>query len=845
MAIKILKYLLCVCLKPTLIILSLSVFDGPIRENLLDKLWNLADLEKSWNLTILIACITIVILHRGWNQYRCIPDKKHVSYYCIALGLYIFYHNKWNYVDTYYGVDCWVSLILAYPVGVASHWVFCFVGLEWQKYFKKQDKLEPKEWTVPAMVMLEDDPIEKADLDEFRYDGNAQRIARTIIERESISSYSLGITGEWGAGKTSMLNLIKKYLEKDDSIISIDFNPRESAEVSCIQMDFLTVVCNKLKEYHTGVQHIMVHYMKSLRVLADNTLWSKVIDITGFEDTGLSKESVEKVIEQINKKIVVFIDDFDRLTGEEIMEVLKVIDKNGSFKRTVFISAYDKAYVNGVLRNYLGDTTTRDFTDKYFNLELRLPDRKQFHKNSFIQRRLHTLVDKGVIKKLTKSQVDEALGAIVGFMDTYVPTARDIKRYIGLTMASYVEVQDDVALRDYLLVNLIKYKYPQEYNALYKHWYFKVNAFGSSSDTNFMLKDEKEMQGVRSYQVMKFLFPGTANAELTDNKFGYKHLSWKRSFDYYFFDQELGHIPSKQLIPLANSDISLSDFKQRTHQWTSKEFRQDVTDFVVSRSEMVNSPAEFKNYLRLLVMARYYCPTHELYLQCGRLLSKNLFEDNLKKYKITEKAYLGIIKKFLSKGGEWVLSAILLQDALHLCLKPGDEVELIFIHSYLQKVAENRLRHVIKAFHTQFATTEDVYEILKANITDIEDGENVLLPKALDRVRKDMIVNAPKYFNDIVWNKPVPGSQTDITVGFNEHMPFRDMFKNNDEFVPFLQEIDKSNGYMSKATSCLLEIYERVSANKFKPVRIRTKGSNNDIGQCDFEDYNLIFEGER
>lgn len=841
---EILNNIVSVCLKPALIVLALSVCDNSIEDKVLDKLWDLADIEKGWDVTIFIAGISAIVFYTGWKQYKCLPDKKHISYYLLAWGLYFFYIDKWDYIETHYWLDCWLSLLLAYLVGAILHWGAIVIKRIVIKVLRKADSTNFVEWSVPAMVMLEDAPVDNVNADEFRYDGYAQRIARTIIERQSISSYSLGITGEWGSGKTSMLNLIKRYLEKEDSVVIIDFTPRESANVDCIQKDFLSVVCNKLKEYHTGVQHAMVHYMKALRVLVDKTIWSKVIDATRLADAEISRKSVEDVISQINKKIVVFIDDFDRLTGEEILEVLKVIDRNGSFKHTVFISAYDKTYVNGVLRKYLGDNTTRDFTDKYFNLEVRLPDRKQFHKNGFIQRRLHALVDNGVIRNHTKNQVDEALSSIVGFMDVYLPTARDIKRYIGLTMASYVEVQDDVALRDYLLANLIKYKYPNEYNALYKHWYFMVNPFGLSGDTNYLIKQEKDMQGVRSYPVIRLLFPSSANEELTDNKFGYKHLSWKRSFDYYFFDQELGHIPSRQLIPLTNPEITLADFKQRSSTWTSKELRQDVSDFVISRSEMVHSAEDFKNYLRLLVMARYYCPSHDLYLQCGRLMAKRLLEDNLRKYNVTEKAYTDIIDKFISEGGEWVLSAILMQDALHLCLKPGDEVEIIFTHSYLQKVASDRLSHVLKTFKAQRATSGDVYEMLKANVADVEESNKVISKDALDKVRKDMIINAKMYFRDIVWHKPIQGSKTGILIGFNDKMPLVALFKSNGEFVSFLQEVDKADESMTSATSALLEIYERMVLNQFKPIRVDTKQSNQNIGQCNFRKYNLIFEGE-
>lgn len=84
-------------------------------------------------------------------------------------------------------------------------------------------------------------------------------------------------------------------------------------------------------------------------------------------------------------------------TGEEIVEVLKVIGNNGSFEQTFIVSAYDNTYINQVLKAYFHETVDRDYTDKYFNLELRLPDRKQFYKNGYLQKRLYALLNKSVI----------------------------------------------------------------------------------------------------------------------------------------------------------------------------------------------------------------------------------------------------------------------------------------------------------------------------------------------------------------------------------------------------------------------------------------------------------------
>lgn len=836
------KYLLeikNVTIKPALMLLAAIAFDKPIENHLLSPLWNFLNLEKSIALVLLTILLSITILHYGWQMYRCRYDKKHISLYILACGLYVLYYKQWAYINIWSWVDCWNTLLSAFPLGVGAHWLY--------EYIKRKKRNEKVFTDIPPIILIDDEPVQNVSGDEFRYDPFAQRIARTIIESSGKSSFSLGITGIWGAGKTSMLNLLKRCIEKDDSCIIVDFNPRKSADIKYIQRDFLSLICSALQKYHTGATHIISGYMRGLRVLAEDTPWSKMLDLIHTNDVDKSRDEVETMIRAINKKIVVIIDDYDRLTGEEIVEVLKVIGNNGSFEQTFFVSAYDKKYVNQVLKAYFHETVDRDYTDKYFNLELRLPDRKQFHKNGYLQKRLYTLLNKGVIKDMTYRQIDESLMPVISFIDSYLPTPRDIKRYIGLVMASFVEIQENVVLKDFLLLGLIKYKYPQEYDILYRQGYFKLNAFGSSSDTNFVLKDAKELSGVESFAILSLMFPSTGAHDVTDKQFGYKHLSWKRSFDYYFFDQELGHIPFKDLNSLADPNITLVEFRKATENWGTEYLKRDIEDFVVSRATRVHTEEAFKNYLRLLVMARYFCPTRELYIHCLRLLLKDNLDENAKDFGITTDVYIKVIDTFICKSKEWALSAILLQDALYACLKPDEKLELISSHDKLQSIAEKQLDKVVNTFHAERATTEDVYETLKANIERVIDsnGNTKLSEDAISKVKDDMIKHAKRYFKDIVWHSPVQSAKTGLSMGFNPHFPLSDLFISQEAFDSFLREVNKRDPSLSMITSCLCEFYQRFSVNKFAPFYINTKGSNQNIGQCDFLTYKLIFEGER
>lgn len=838
---KIVKLLACLkvfFLKPTILVLIIASLSRPIDSCLLSPLWGILQLEYCWQLSLLVMLLSAMIGYYGWQMFQCKYDKKHVNVYVLAWMLYALYYKEWIYIKAFSLLDCWMLILLAFPIGVCVHWLYIELV--------KQNEPQQNTIDVPPIILIDDNPIQDLSEDEFRYGTFAQRVACTITSSTGDASYSLGVTGIWGAGKTSMLNLLKRHLEKNNLCIVVDFNPRKSADVKLIQHDFLTTICSALKKYHTGSSHVMTDYMKALQVLSKNTSWSKVLDLIRTQDIGMSRKAVENMIHAIGKKIVVIIDDFDRLTGEEIVEVLKVIGNNGSFERTFFVSAYDKGYVNQVLKAYFHETVDRDYTDKYFNLELRLPDRKQFYKNGYLQRRMYTLQAKGIIKSMSQKQIDEALMPVVKFVDSYLPTPRDIKRYIGLVIASFVEIQENVTLRDFLLLGLIKYKYPKEYDMLYKHWYFKQNPFGNSGDTNFVLNDAKELSNVKSFPVLNILFPPTRKYEQNDKQFGYRHLSWKRSFDFYFFDQELGHIPFKDLISLAAQDVSIDDFRKVAQHWDTEYLKKDVADFVISRAAMVHSAEDFKQYLRFSTMARYFCQTRELYIHCIHLLVKNNLDENAKDFRITTEEYVQTIDDFICKGHEWVLSAILLQDAISACLRPGQEMEFIFSHTYLQSVAEGILRNVVKTFEAERATTEDVYESLKANIVGVRgDGSTELTDNALVRVRNSMTQKAKLYFKDFVYHKPYQGHDTGIIIGMNDHLPVLELFKDKDSFVKYLQDVDNTDVSLKIATSCLLEVYERQSKNYFKPFYINTKQSNKSISQCDYQTYNLIFEGER
>lgn len=205
--------------------------------------------------------------------------------------------------------------------------------------------------------------------------------------KQTKDNHSIGLRGDWGSGKTSYMNMIKDELKKEkDKYILVDFNPRHSKSLNHIQKDFFNLLEVELEVYDNAIPHSLSKYLNAIGVKSESKIISFFIDILSImlDENNIDKrrQKVDDSIKKIGKRIVVFIDDFDRLLCDEILEVLKLIDVNAKFWNVIFISAYDRKQVSEIFEK--GKIAQSDrFAEKFFNVEhdIPLPDKEYILKN--------------------------------------------------------------------------------------------------------------------------------------------------------------------------------------------------------------------------------------------------------------------------------------------------------------------------------------------------------------------------------------------------------------------------------------------------------------------------------
>ncbi|APS40623.1 KAP family P-loop NTPase fold protein [Salegentibacter sp. T436] len=236
-------------------------------------------------------------------------------------------------------------------------------------------------------------PLTEFEQDKLRFRNTSKSIADFLNKFPNNQPYSIAIYGDWGSGKSTMLNFIEKDL--NDKNLVLRFNPWEILneenlvptlfeEIAfAIGTDKYKKLRKKLFEYGrkictTGTKLASKHFLQNNGVDEDASdtiadFNSEVVDslFNSNSPKPLSKRKkeleieIQKWAEEENKKLVIFIDEVDRLFPSEMTEIFKIIKATISFPGVVFVVAMDKNSVIDSLKS-VGITRPDEYLIKLF-----------------------------------------------------------------------------------------------------------------------------------------------------------------------------------------------------------------------------------------------------------------------------------------------------------------------------------------------------------------------------------------------------------------------------------------------------------------------------------------------
>jgi len=247
---------------------------------------------------------------------------------------------------------------------------------------------------------ITDLPLENSEEDQLQLNDYASGLYNFIKSAET--SISIAIQGDWGTGKTSILNLIIDSNKSDKDVLKMFYiNTWQFSQFNGSESLYFSFVTSLIKQMELGneeLKHTLLKFGK-LALAAGISAMS----IAGFADTTSFIEAAEKMAERMGdqvvqiteakkefeklvkdyikrkgfSKLVILVDDLDRLPPKTAVELLETIKLFLDVKNCVFVLAIDyDVVVQGVREKFgksISDEKCKNFFDKIIQLPFRMP----------------------------------------------------------------------------------------------------------------------------------------------------------------------------------------------------------------------------------------------------------------------------------------------------------------------------------------------------------------------------------------------------------------------------------------------------------------------------------------
>ncbi|WP_295795644.1 P-loop NTPase fold protein [Mucilaginibacter sp.] len=675
--------------------------------------------------------------------------------------------------------------------------------------------------------LIEDSDISIKENDHYYRTGYANKVATRIEATTTHNSFGIGIFAEWGQGKTDFLKRLYSALsENQEENILVQFNPWRINNGDLIVDDFFKTLANSLKPYHATIADKINSYSKKIFQTSKEASF-RLIDtiIDDFIDEPSVTERYDTIntyIKSTGKRIIVFIDDLDRLTASEILEVLRIIRNTANFSNTFFVVAIDHNYVIETLKktNLIGKE--KEYLKKIFQLVLTLPTfKKEVISNQikeYIKTKLSSEEDIDslniIIDSLSYKSTSISTAVLEGIssdniLENLLNNLRDVKRFCNSFLIQFDILREEVHWTDLFLIELIKAKSYEVYCLIESK---KIFTADENNYDSFKLLEPELKQSLENLSFSpkeQIWITKTIEALLDKNAYGhirrFKLVSnFYLYFSYQLFNDKLSMKKFREVIT-DNNDVIIETFKE----WIEDGFYYELDKIMDSYSIPIGLESLEKYgvlFLRLEdeTNTRWFNRATSLFINRYTLLAVG-----------NEKLTIGR-KAFRNVVGDNSLTAYSRARFVSAFVRANNQEDFKSLSEGTLFSTEELLKMIYKLFKEFLSTIPNynftVQDFLRFNSEQQREspGNNRRLNIALNSTRllKKFLLNNEFQFGVYLLFMLRKSSGDESGTYFFD--PFAgQIFNGTDEFLNQLKNYDSDNQYFKMAKDIIIKYFDR------------------------------------
>lgn len=297
------------------------------------------------------------------------------------------------------------------------------------------------------------------------------------------TGFVVGLTGKWGSGKSSIIQILNSELNQLPHVSSIIFNPwlfegRDDL-VRAFFSSLRSLLGRNAAENYQDVQRALDKYWTAINVAVSGT--AAVADSAGASGAASSawswfrkgkealvkpsertpddeRKSLEQKLAKANHAYIVLIDELDRVEDSEVRTVAQLIKAIGDIQGLSYLVAYDPERVADALGRGEDEKDRRASGEAYLEkiIQYAVPIRPLFSED----------VD-GLLRQALGSSGDQLLTAggereqkLIDEIKRQISTPREIKRLVGAYSVISAATRNEIARHEVLAYSWISTKWP-------------------------------------------------------------------------------------------------------------------------------------------------------------------------------------------------------------------------------------------------------------------------------------------------------------------------------------------------------------------------------------------------
>ena len=386
-------------------------------------------------------------------------------------------------------------------------------------------------------------------------------LAQSLLNLNTQDTFTVGLFGKWGSGKTSIVNMMlneidehQKSCPENEKLIVVHFEPWNFSSADQLLSQFFIRLSSEFRskgdERLSKIGEALETYSDAFDLLSAVPLAGNLLAFLGKKgaevagsklkkggdekDISKQKEFVIKLLQEQSNRILVVIDDIDRLSNEQIRQVFQLVTSVAKFPNTIYLLVFDKDIVVKALEK-VQEGSGKDYLEKIIQMPIQIPDIKPAKLRQVLIDRLNVILSRHEGIGFQQPRWQNLYESCIA---PFVDSLRTINRLCNAVQFKLSSIATEVDFTDTVAISALEIQYPEVYEWVKEHKSLLTGGFDLSTirERNKTQKELKDFYTVQIKASLQKNTHSTVTDEQVDVMIGFL------SYLFPHFGQKIGEI---------------------------------------------------------------------------------------------------------------------------------------------------------------------------------------------------------------------------------------------------------------------------------------------------------------